>query len=322
MRFLRFQKGDRILVGVLDGKEVVSISEALAGVGLSEADSLAISEMVPLIESGNHGLDLAAKAVEVSQNSGAGRTPYQGAVLKAPLKPELILATGGNYSDHREEKDEAPLKGKEPIYFFKPPRAVVGPGEPVERDPRVTTKLDYEVELAVVIGKQGRHISKERAIGHIFGYTVLNDISARERQVRTTPEGFTWYEAGASKNFDTCCPMGPVIVTPDEIPDPQKLKMQTRVNNELRQNNTTASMTFGVMELVSFFSTFLTLYPGYAIATGTPGGTAWGNDPELGGRPYTRDDVVRGGYLNVGDEVCCEIEGIGVLCNPIVGPQS
>jgi 2-keto-4-pentenoate hydratase/2-oxohepta-3-ene-1,7-dioic acid hydratase in catechol pathway len=116
--------------------------------------------------------------------------------------------------------------------------------------------------------------------------------------------------------------MGPYIATTDEIPEPQKLRLSTRVNDELRQNNTTANMIFSGAQLISFFSAYLTLYPGYVIATGTPGGTAWGGDKELGGRPYERNDVVRArGYLQVGDRVCCEIEGLGKLCNVVVGPQ-
>jgi 2-keto-4-pentenoate hydratase/2-oxohepta-3-ene-1,7-dioic acid hydratase in catechol pathway len=233
----------------------------------------------------------------------------------------LILASGGNYSDHRDEKDEAPLAGREPEFFFKTPHTVVGPDEPLELDPRVTTKLDYEVELAVVIGKTGRHIPEDRVLDHIFGYTIINDITARERQVRYKSDGSMFYEAGSSKNFDKSTPIGPCIVTRDEIPNPQNLALRTYVNKELRQNNNTKNMTYSGAYLAHFFSTFLTLYPGYMIATGTPGGTAWGNDPELGGKPYSRNDVVRGGYLQIGDVVSCEVEGIGALSNPVGGPQ-
>ena len=131
--------------------------------------------------------------------------------MLAPLAPGLILASGGNYKDHRDEKDEAPLAGREPEFFFKTPRSVIGPDDWIERDPRVTKKLDYEVELAVIIGKRGRHIARERALDHVFGYTILNDVTARERQVRFRPDGSYFYEAGSSKNFDTSTPMGPSI---------------------------------------------------------------------------------------------------------------
>lgn len=319
MKFVSFKAGDKVRVGLIDGAEIVDVGEAL-GSGLSSADASAIATMNALIESGNRGLDLARKALDASRSGGRGRTKSEAVTLTAPLRPGLILASGGNYSDHRDEKEEAPLAGREPEFFFKTPHSVVGPGEPVERDPRVTTKLDYEVELAVVIGKAGRHMSKENVLDHIFGYTVLNDITARERQVRYKTDGTMFYEAGSSKNFDRSTPIGPCIVTRDEIPDPQNLNLRTFVNKELRQSNNTKNMTFSASYLTHFFSTFLTLYPGYMIATGTPGGTAWGNDPELGGKPYTRKDVVRGGYLQVGDVVHCEVEGIGVLSNPVSGP--
>jgi len=224
--------------------------------------------------------------------------------------------------DHREEKDEAPLAGREPEYFFKTPLSVIGPDDAIELEPRVTKKLDYEVELAIIIGKKGRHIPESQALDHVFGYTILNDVTARDKQVRFKPDGTMFYEAGSSKNFDTSTPMGPYIATRDEISDPQKLRLRTKVNDELRQNNTTANMVFGCAQLIRYFSTYLTLYPGYVIATGTPGGTAWASDKELGGRPYGRNDVVRArGYLQVGDRVCCEIEGLGTLCNVVAAPK-
>lgn len=322
MKFVSFRHEGGVRVGVLDSDDVIDVAAVLSSNSPSEADAAAIVSMNALIESGERGKDLAAKALDQSRASGAGRvTTFSGAQLDVPVRPGLILASGGNYSDHREEKEEAPLAGREPEFFFKTPHTVVAPGDPLEIDPRVTGKLDYEVELAVVIGKKGRHISMETVADHVFGYTVLNDVTARERQVRYKTDGSMFYESGSSKNFDNSTPIGPCIVTPDEIPDPQNLFLRTFVNDQLRQNNNTKNMTYSAAQLVSFFSTFLTLYPGYMIATGTPGGTAWGNDPELGGKPYTRDDVVRGGYLQIGDVVTCEVEGIGALSNPVGGPQ-
>lgn len=131
-----------------------------------------------------------------------------------------------------------------------------------------------------------------------------------------------FYESGSSKNFDTSTPMGPYIAIADEIPDPQQLRVRTKVNDELRQNNVTSNMIFSCAKLIYYFSTYLTLYPGYVIATGTPGGTAWGGDPELGGHPYGRNDMVRArGYLQIGDRVCCEIDQLGVLCNTVAAPK-
>lgn len=321
MKLVSFRHQGAVKVGVLDGDAIVDVKAVLSAGSLSEADAAAIATMNALIEAGKRGTDLAASALEKSKGNGAGRHPYATTKLDVPLRPGLILASGGNYSDHRDEKEEAPLAGREPEFFFKTPHTVVAPGDPLEIDPRVTSKLDYEVELAVVIGKKGRHIAMENVADHIFGYTVLNDVTARERQVRYKTDGTMFYESGSSKNFDNATPIGPCIVTTDEIRDPQNLFLRTFVNGELRQNNNTRNMTFSAAKLVSFFSTFLTLFPGYMIATGTPGGTAWGNDPELGGTAYSRNDVVRGGYLKVGDVVTCEVEGIGELSNPVGGPQ-
>jgi 2-keto-4-pentenoate hydratase/2-oxohepta-3-ene-1,7-dioic acid hydratase in catechol pathway len=319
MKLLSFQGTAGRTTGLLVDGEVID----LAAVGKrlrAPLDGLSLRDMNSIIAGGARALETVAQLAAAA--SSAERQPLAKVKLLAPHQPELILASGGNYSDHRQEKEEALLAGKEPEFFFKLPRGVIGPLAGVELDPRVTLKLDYEVELAVVIGRLGRHIREADALEHVFGYTVLNDITARDRQVRKR-DGFTWYESGASKNFDTSCPMGPVIVTRDEIPDPQALKVSTTVNGELRQSNSTSNMTFGVAKLVSFFSTFMTLHPGYVITTGTPGGTAWAADTELGGKPYTRGDIVRAkGYLQVGDVVRCEVERIGMLENRVVAPTA
>lgn len=323
MKLVRFHADGAVRVGAMDGGDVV---DARAAIGLarplSALDQAALSEMTPLIEAGPRGLDLMAEALHASKVRGAARYKLAAVRLLAPVIPGLILASGGNYKDHRDEKEEAPLAGREPEYFFKPPRGVIGPDDPLELDPRVTKKLDYEVELAPVIGRTGRHIPEKKALDHVFGYTIINDVTARDRQVRYRVDGTMFYESGSSKNFDSCAPMGPYILTADEVKDPQALWLKTRVNDELRQNNTTANMIFSVAHLIHFFSTFLTLHPGYAIATGTPGGTAWSTDAALGGRPYARNDVVRArGYLQVGDTVRCEIEKLGTLRNTVGGPQ-
>ena len=136
------------------------------------------------------------------------------------------------------------------------------------------------------------------------------------------PDGSSVYNLGPGKNFDTCAPIGPCVVTRDEIADPQNLELKTFVNGELRQNNSTAKMIWDCAQLIAFFSTFVTLRPGVAISTGTPGGTAWGTDPELGGKkPMRRDVVAPRGYLQAGDEVVCEIERIGRLRNRVVAAQ-
>ena len=290
--------GGAAKVGVMDGDRVV--------------DAGFDGDMVEFVAGGDASLATAEEALA----DGKASHPLAEVKLLAPLVPPTILNSGQNYWDHRDEKPE--VDQKEPEFFLKAPLAVIGPDEPVILDPIVTKKLDYEVELAVVIGKAGRHIPVEKALDHVFGYTVANDITARDRQAVPHPQGGFEYALGPGKNFDTSAPLGPWIVTRDEIADPQALELRTYVNEEIRQSNSTAKMIWSVAEIVAFFSHFYTLPPGLVIETGTPGGTAWATDPEIGGKPYDRDDVRRGGYLQPGDVVRVEIDGIGTLSNPIV----
>jgi 2-keto-4-pentenoate hydratase/2-oxohepta-3-ene-1,7-dioic acid hydratase in catechol pathway len=195
--------------------------------------------------------------------------------------------------------------------------------EPIVFDPLLSKKLDCEVELAIVIGKAGRHIPVERALDHVFGYTIVNDVTARDRQVRLTPEGMTWYELGSGKAFDSSAPLGPNIVTADEIGDPQKLAVRSRVNGELRQSSNTSNMIWSCAELIHFFSRNFTLKPGMVIITGTPAGTAWSADRELGGKGVTQPGLVPATrYCLPGDVVECEIEKIGVLRNPVAAIEA
>ena len=287
-----------------------------ARVGIVSGDSVVDAgfdgDMVAFIAGGDGSLAAAARRLV----DGGPAFALGDVKLLAPLAPPIILNCGQNYWDHRNEKPA--VNQKDPEFFLKAPLAVIGPDEPVILDPVVTKKLDYEVELAVVIGRPGRHIPVEQALEHVFGYTVANDITARDRQAVPRPEGGFEYALGPGKNFDTSAPLGPWIVTRDEVPDPQRLGLRTWVNDELRQSNSTEQMIWKVAEIVAYFSHFYTLPPGLVIETGTPGGTAWASDPELGGKPYDRDDVRRGGYLQPGDVVRVEVDGIGTLSNPIV----
>jgi 2-keto-4-pentenoate hydratase/2-oxohepta-3-ene-1,7-dioic acid hydratase in catechol pathway len=316
MKLVRYDRNGAVRLGALDDGHVVDLLDACP-VGTDTAILAALSDMARLIASGAEGLKTVRAALANSRKSGAGRTPAEKVKLAAPLIPSLILCSGENYWDHREEKPE--VTRKDPEFFTKTALGVIGPGDDIVRDERVTKKLDYETELAIVIGKPGRHIPEARALEHVFGYTIVNDVTARDRQVTLRPDGSSAYNLGPGKNFDTCAPIGPAIVTADEIPDPQDLELKTWVNEELRQNNSTAKMIWTCAQLVAFFSTFITLRPGVVISTGTPGGTAWGGDPELGGKKPMRKDVVAPtGYLQAGDEVVCEIERIGRLRNRVV----
>ena len=237
--------------------------------------------------------------------------------LAAPILPSTILCAGSNYREHNDEKIGSPTSGKEPEFFVKTSDSVIGPDEAIQHDEKLTRKLDCETELGVVIGKSGRHISRERALEHVFGYTIVNDVTARDRQVRRSGD-FTWYELGRGKAFDTSAPVGPCITTADEIPDPQVLGIRTRVNGEPRQSSNTRNMIWSCADLIHFFSTNFTLKPGMIIITGTPAGTAWSADKELGGHWQPKEGLIAATrYFLPGDIVECEIERIGVLRNPV-----
>ncbi|HXF67905.1 MAG TPA: fumarylacetoacetate hydrolase family protein [Burkholderiales bacterium] len=319
MKLVRYDRNGAVRLGALDGDCVVDLLDACPS-GAPVAAVAALSDMTRLIAAGEEGLAAARAALERSRASGAGRVPLARAPLKAPLEPALILCSGENYWDHRDEKPE--VARREPEFFLKTGLGVIGPEEDIVLDSRVTRKLDYETELLIVVGQPGRHIPRAHALDHVFGYSILNDVTARDRQVTLRPDGSSIYNLGPGKNFDTCAPLGPCIVTRDEVPDPQALALRTLVNGELRQNNSTAKMIWDCAQLVEFFSTFLTLRPGVVISTGTPGGTAWGADPELGGKRPMRPDVAApAGYLQPGDEVVCEIERIGRLRNRVVAAR-
>jgi 2-keto-4-pentenoate hydratase/2-oxohepta-3-ene-1,7-dioic acid hydratase in catechol pathway len=217
----------------------------------------------------------------------------------APLRPGKVVAIGLNYLDHiRESNLEHPTR---PLVFAKFPSSVIGPADPIELDETLTTRVDWEVELAVVVGTRMRRVAEQDALDHVFGYTVANDVSARDVQFSESQ----WVRA---KSFDTFCPLGPVVVTADEIPDPQALRLRTRVNGEVMQDSSTAEMVFGVAELLAFCSRSFTLEPGDVVLTGTPWGCGEFMDPPRSLAP--------------GDVVESEIEGIGVLRNAVVGVAS
>jgi 2-keto-4-pentenoate hydratase/2-oxohepta-3-ene-1,7-dioic acid hydratase in catechol pathway len=225
----------------------------------------------------------------------AGAEEVGADLLVAPLRPGKIVAIGLNYRDHaREAGLELPER---PLVFAKFPSSVIGPGAPIEIDPRVTTRVDWEVELTVVIGRRTRHVSRADALGAVYGYTVGNDVSARDVQF-----GDRQWTRG--KSLDGFCPLGPLVVTADEMPDPQALQLETTVNGEVMQQSSTAEMVFGVAELIEFCSASFTLEPGDVIMTGTPWGVGEFMDPKRS--------------LHPGDEVVVSVDGVGSLANPVV----
>nr|VFJ76549.1 MAG: 2-keto-4-pentenoate hydratase/2-oxohepta-3-ene-1,7-dioic acid hydratase (catechol pathway) [Candidatus Kentron sp. FW] len=220
--------------------------------------------------------------------------------LLAPVSPVNIYCIGLNYQEHaRETGSELP---EYPIVFMKPTTAVIGPDDPVSI-PKCCTRgpeLDFEGELAVVIGNAARDVKESDALNHVFGYTIANDISARKWQ--RNAGGKQWIRG---KGFDGFCPLGPVLVSADDIPDPQTLAIRTSVNGEIMQESTTADMIFSVARLISYLSQDTTLIPGTLILTGTPWGVGYVRKPPK--------------YLADGDEVTVEFDGIGKLTNPIQG---
>jgi 2-keto-4-pentenoate hydratase/2-oxohepta-3-ene-1,7-dioic acid hydratase in catechol pathway len=214
----------------------------------------------------------------------------------APLpSPGKLLFSGLNYRSHKEENPSATLPAS-PLFFAKLPSAVTGPGEPIVI-PRPENQVDYEVELAVVIGTTARGVTEDRALDYVFGYTVVNDVSARDVQ-------FADNQITTGKGYDSFCPMGPEIVLPDEIPDPSRLHVASYVNGEQRQSSSTDDMLFTVPRLIAFLSAHITLHPGDVISTGTPAGVGCFRKPPS--------------YLKPGDVVDVEVDRIGRLSNPVV----
>jgi 2-keto-4-pentenoate hydratase/2-oxohepta-3-ene-1,7-dioic acid hydratase in catechol pathway len=218
--------------------------------------------------------------------------------LMAPVpRPPKVICVGLNYRDHAaESRSEIP---KAPTIFSKFSNIVIGPGDPIVL-PKASTRPDYEAEFAFVIGKGGRHISAGRALDHVLGYTIINDVTARDFQTATTQ----WL---MGKTFDTFCPMGPWIVTKDEIPDPRALDISLEIGGETLQASNTRELVFGIPRLIEYVSTAVTLEPGDVFATGTPAGVGFARNPPR--------------WLKPGEEVTVRISGIGELRNPVIAEQ-
>jgi 2-keto-4-pentenoate hydratase/2-oxohepta-3-ene-1,7-dioic acid hydratase in catechol pathway len=238
--------------------------------------------------------DLASATARVIRAGGVAGFDLES--LGPPIaRPGKIICVGRNYAEHaRETGSDIPTR---PILFAKFATAIVGPHDDVVR-PREVEDLDYEAELCVVIGRGGRHIRRDDALRHVTGYMCANDVSARTAQLKS---GDQWLRG---KSFDTFCPTGPAIVTRDEIPDPQSLRITCRVDGRTMQDASTADMIFDVATLVSYCSDVFTLEPGDLILTGTPSGVALGRDPAP--------------WLQPGQVVEVEIEGVGRIANRIV----
>jgi 2-keto-4-pentenoate hydratase/2-oxohepta-3-ene-1,7-dioic acid hydratase in catechol pathway len=242
------------------------------------------------------GPDVFNAIAQLARRPKAAKVPADQVKLHAPIvDPRKIICVGLNYKDHAAESG-SPIP-KEPILFSKYATALIGHGETIVL-PKVSQEVDYEAELVIAVGKKGRHLTPQNAIEHVAGYSVGHDVSARDWQLRK--DGKQWM---IGKSFDTFAPVGPVLVTKDEVQDPLNLPIRLRLNNQVMQNSNTRQMIFGVTELLVYLSQVFTLEPGDLIFTGTPPGVGMARQPPV--------------YLKDGDVVEVEIEGLGLLRNPI-----
>jgi 2-keto-4-pentenoate hydratase/2-oxohepta-3-ene-1,7-dioic acid hydratase in catechol pathway len=309
MRLVTVRSSEGPWLGRLHGDAVLPLDDALEAIGLPVG-----SDLAAIIASGA----AAWSGLDQASSEGSSRAvPLADVSLDPPLIPSTIICGGANFADHLDETHrERPTHVE---FLLKSPTGVVGPRDDVRMDPLLSTKYDYEVELAVVIGRAARDVPRDAALDHVFGYTIINDVSIRDQQVVPWDTGRFQLRFGQGKSYQDSAPLGPWVVTADELPDVNGLALRTRVDGILRQNNSMANILWDVPALISYYSTFMTLVPGLVIACGTPGGPALGSDLELGADPYRRDDgVQRGAYVAAGQLVECEIEGIGKLANRYV----
>jgi 2-keto-4-pentenoate hydratase/2-oxohepta-3-ene-1,7-dioic acid hydratase in catechol pathway len=285
MRLVTYHSIGAARVGLVHGGEVVDISE----LGIAAVD------MIDLLRGSLESLAAAARG-----NLPRG-VPLGSVRLLAPIpRPGKIIGVGRNYGAHAAEGG---LEAQErPRLFTKVPSSVTGPGGAIEK-PAIVTKLDWEAEIAVVVGRSMRDVAAADALDHVAGYTLLNDVSAREFQFDVSPP-----QTSFAKSMDGFCPMGPWLVTTDEIADPGHLPLTCRVNGALMQDGNTRDMIFPIPEILSYVSRYITLEPGDIIATGTPDGVGAFRKPPM--------------FLQPGDVVRIECPAIGVLENPVVARRA
>jgi 2-keto-4-pentenoate hydratase/2-oxohepta-3-ene-1,7-dioic acid hydratase in catechol pathway len=297
MKFVSISAGGHARLGVIiSGDRVLDLAEAQSG--------STFTDLISLIEAGDAGRDAARTLVAAAESGQHGNaiSPLASVTLQAPIPSprKNVFCVGRNYVDHVKEGYRA--RGTEvklpeyPQFFTKPRTAVIGAGATIPLHANVTSVLDYEVELALVIGRGGVNIPADKALDHIFGFTIINDVTGRDVQRRHDQ----WFKG---KGLDGTCPMGPWVVERGDISDPQALDISLSVNGEVRQNSNTAHMIFPIARIISELSLGLTLEPGDVIATGTPSGVGYAMTPPC--------------PLKAGDVVTCSIAEIGTLENRV-----
>jgi 2-keto-4-pentenoate hydratase/2-oxohepta-3-ene-1,7-dioic acid hydratase in catechol pathway len=287
MRLITYREQGATHLGAIVGDQVVVLNAVAP-------------DMLTLIERGEEGLQRARAAIQRAERTlPLAKVDRVLAPIQRPR--QNIICLGMNYVAHAIESDRA--RGREPklpqfpVFFTKAAHTVCGPDDSVPLDPKVTSELDYEVELAFIIGRAGKNISRAEALGYVFGYTIVNDISARDLQGRHQ-------QFFKGKSLDNAAPMGPCVVTADEIPDPTKLGIRLRLNGETRQDSHVGDLIFDIPAIIEYFSLGTTLEPGMIFATGTPAGVGLGRTPPE--------------YMKPGDVMEAEVDVIGTLRNTVV----
>ncbi len=299
MKLVTYSRNQQPRLGAVAGDQIVDLADLAAAEGKQLP-----SDMRAFIEAGPAALALARELLQRrAGNWPAGcATALAGARLLAPIQRPTkgVFGVGLNYAKHVDESSRTMQTQSDipshPVIFIKPATAVVGPNDAIEHNAALTQQLDWEAELGVIIGRRAKHVRKEDALDYVFGYTCLNDVSARDLR-----HGGQWSFA---KGQDTYCPMGPWIVTADEIADPHALDISLTVNGVTKQNSNTRHMIFNTHALIAHLSSGITLEPGDVIATGTPEGVGISYVPPQ--------------FLKAGDVVEITIQNVGVLRNPVV----
>jgi 2-keto-4-pentenoate hydratase/2-oxohepta-3-ene-1,7-dioic acid hydratase in catechol pathway len=298
MRLLTYDREGQPRLGLLIRNRVVDVAELGLTAGIFPSDMQTFLEASTVLKG-----QIAEAAWNLERDSSLldqRTTPLEQLRLLAPIPRARrnLVCVGLNYADHASESRVTSGIPEHVVLFTKPPSTVIGPGESIPWHGHVSTRIDWEVELVAVIGRRGRDITEGKALDHVFGYTIGNDITARDLQARHQQ----WYKG---KGLDGFCPLGPWIVSADELGDPQALQLRLTVNGAVKQNANTKDMIFGVAQLVSAWSQGMTLEPGDLLMTGTPSGVGFARKPPE--------------YLKPGDVVEAEIEHIGVLRNDVAG---
>ncbi|MGB2693870.1 MAG: fumarylacetoacetate hydrolase family protein [Dehalococcoidia bacterium] len=291
MRLLTYERDGAPRLGLLLNANVVDLADATAG----ELPA----DMLGFIEAGEAALERARSVASTSTEQLARHArPLAQTKLLAPIPTPRrnLVCVGLNYADHAAESRVTDGVPEEPVYFTKATSTVIGPGAAIPWHGHVSRRIDWEVELVAVIGRSGRDIPEAWALEHVAGYTVGNDVTARDLQRRHQQ----WYKG---KSLDGFCPLGPWIVTSDELGDPQDARLSLRVNGDTKQDAHTSDMIFNVAHLIAVWSLGMTLEPGDLLMTGTPSGVGFARQPPE--------------YLQPGDTVEAEIDKIGVLRNPV-----